>query len=231
MELQPRLFDFAAHGDGAGAFIVSDSNRAAVALLEQWRAWPGGALALTGPAGAGKTRLARLWAGEAGAAWMSATASPSELLAAFEAHHRRLAFDPADAPRDDQALIALLDAARQEGGAVLLVGREPPERWRAGLGDLRSRFTALLAARLEEPDDYLRTELLRRLCRARFIELRENVAKYLSQNMERSYAALHALVDEVDKLMTAGSQPVPYDVAAEALARLARRGQGEPVSA
>jgi chromosomal replication initiation ATPase DnaA len=55
--------------------------------------------------------------------------------------------------------------------------------------------------------------------------MKENVAKYAAQQMERSYAAAHALVAEIDNLMTEGSQPVPYDIAAEALRRLERREQ------
>jgi chromosomal replication initiation ATPase DnaA len=117
----------------------------------------------------------------------------------------------------------LLDMARIEGGAVLLVGQNPPAEWVTDIPDLRSRFAALLAAPLGEPDEKLITELIRRLCRARFIELKENVARYAVQHMERSFAAAHALVAEIDNLMVEGGQPVPYDIAAEALRRLERR--------
>ena len=48
-------------------FIVSDANVEAVRTLDAWPHWPGGALALTGPAGSGKTHLARAWAERSGA--------------------------------------------------------------------------------------------------------------------------------------------------------------------
>lgn len=223
MDDQPRLFDFTEKGEGAGAFIVADSNRQAIGLLEQWRSWPGGALALVGPEGAGKTHLARLWAGQAGALVISGRLSVSGAREAFAARDGRLVLDNADRAQDDATLMLVLDLAKAEGGAVLLVGRETPAEWRAELPDLRSRFAALLAASLGEPDEKLITELIRRLCRARFIEMKENVAKYAVQHMERSFAAAHALVAEIDNLMTEGSQPVPYDIAAEALRRLERR--------
>src|SRR5262249_29093764 len=54
-DYQPRLFDYAVDGDAAGEFIVSESNEDAVALVRRWRAWPGGAMALYGPHGSGKT--------------------------------------------------------------------------------------------------------------------------------------------------------------------------------
>lgn len=227
---QLRLFDFTEKGEGEGAFIVSDSNRPAIALLEQWRAWPGGALALVGPQGAGKSHLARLWAAQAGALAVSAKAGSANIRQAFAARDGRLVVDDADRARDDAAIMTLLDLARTEGGSVLLIGRETPSEWQTPVPDLRSRFAALLAAPIGEPDETMLAHLLRRLCRAKFIELKENVAKYLAQQMERSYAAAIRLVEEIDRLMVEGSHPVPYDVAAEALRRLDRRARSEGVS-
>lgn len=228
MDDQPRLFDFTEKGEGAGAFIVAESNSQAVGLLEQWRSWPGGALALVGPRGGGKTHLARLWAGEAGAMFVTGRLTAAGAREAFHARDGRLVLDNADRVQDDSVLMLVLDLARVEGGAVLLVGCDDPHEWPAETPDLRSRFAALLTARLGEPDENLIMELIRRLCRARFIELKQNVAKYAAQHMERSFEAAHALVDEIDNLMTEGSQPVPYDIAAEALRRLERREQASP---
>jgi chromosomal replication initiation ATPase DnaA len=228
MDEQPRLFDFTEKGEGAGAFIVADSNRQAIGLLKQWRSWPGGALALVGPEGSGKSHLARLWAGEAGALVISGKLTAPGAREAFAARDGRLVLDNADRAQDDSTLMLVLDLARSEGGAVLLVGRETPAEWRAELPDLRSRFSALLTVGLGEPDEKLIIELIRRLCRARFIEMKENVAKYAAQHMERSFAAAHALVSEIDNLMTEGSQPVPYDIAAEALRRLERQEHERP---
>jgi hypothetical protein len=46
-------------------FVVADGNREALAWLDRWPDWPAPALALSGPAGSGKTHLARLWAARA----------------------------------------------------------------------------------------------------------------------------------------------------------------------
>jgi chromosomal replication initiation ATPase DnaA len=227
---QLRLFDFTEKGEGEGAFIVADSNRPAIALLEQWRAWPGGALALVGPQGSGKSHLAKLWAAQAGALAVSAKSGSATMRQAFAARDGRIVVDDADRARDDAAIMTLLDLARTEGGSVLLIGRETPGEWQTPVPDLRSRFAALLATTIGEPDEQMLVHLLRRLCRARFIELKENVAKYLAQQMERSYAAAIRLAEEIDRLMLEGSHPVPYDVAAEALRRLDRRAKSEGVS-
>src|SRR5205809_5405273 len=43
-------------------FVVGDGNREALAWLDRWPDWPAPALALSGPAGSGKTHLGRIWA-------------------------------------------------------------------------------------------------------------------------------------------------------------------------
>ncbi len=58
--------------------VVAQANRDAAKLLTQWRTWPGGALALVGPRGAGKTHLALAWALETGARQVSPTAAPDD---------------------------------------------------------------------------------------------------------------------------------------------------------
>lgn len=226
-DYQPRLFDYAVDGDAAGEFIVSESNEDAVALVRRWRAWPGGAMALYGPHGSGKTHLLKSWAEEAEAAFLDPNAGASEVQTVFEAHGGRVAVDNIDGPRDDAAMMALLDLARDRGGAVLVTGTAPPDEWPVVLLDLRSRFSGMLAARLGDPDLTLLQAVIRRLCRRRFIELRENVAKYIAENGERSFEAAQAVVDELDRMMTEGRNPVAYDLAGEALKRVARRREGE----
>jgi chromosomal replication initiation ATPase DnaA len=222
-EEQPRLFDYADLGEDGGSFIVSESNAEAAALVSRWRSWPGGAVALFGPEGSGKSHLLRAWADEAGAGFLDPQAGASEAQRVFDAHAGRVAVDNMDRARDDQAAMALLDLAKAKGGAVLVVGRELPSDWPVKLPDLRSRFAALIAAELEDPDQQLLQDVIRRLCRRRFIELRENVAKYVAEHGERSFRAAQDLVDELDRMMISGRRPVAYDLANEALKRVARR--------
>jgi len=52
---------------GRADFFVAKPNRLALAQVEAWPDWPGGRLALAGPAGSGKSHLAHVWAARAGA--------------------------------------------------------------------------------------------------------------------------------------------------------------------
>jgi chromosomal replication initiation ATPase DnaA len=49
-------------------FLVTPSNQAAVALIDQWPQWPGPAALIIGPAGSGKSHLVEVWRQRSGAA-------------------------------------------------------------------------------------------------------------------------------------------------------------------
>lgn len=226
MAAQPRLFEFRMGERSPDTLVLAEANREAAGLLAGWRAWPGGALALIGPPGSGKTHLALAWALETGGAILRADAPPEEAVRAFEASGGRVLVDEADGPHDDLTLTRLLDLARSQGGAALLVGESQPGQWRAELPDLRSRLGALAIARLGEPDQALLALVLRRLCRERFIELSQNALDYLAQNMGQSFQAAHSVAEALDGLVVRGRRPVNLALARRALAE-AEREAGE----
>src|SRR6185295_13745980 len=119
---QQRLFEFRMGERSPETLVVSDANRDAARLLTDWRVWPGGALALIGPRGSGKTHLALAWAIEAGARQISPRAAPEDAAAIFREAGGRVLIDEADQKADETAPWRVLDLAKAEGGAVLLVG-------------------------------------------------------------------------------------------------------------
>ena len=72
-------------------FMPAPCNRDALAWLERWPSWPACALVLYGPAGCGKSHLARIWAARAGACRLDPAA-----LAAVDAGLRAAVLDPAE---------------------------------------------------------------------------------------------------------------------------------------
>lgn len=223
---QPRLFEFRMGDRSPDRLVVAEANRDAAKLLTDWRAWPHGALAISGPPGSGKTHLALAWALEVNARQVSPRAGAEDAAAIFREANGRLFIDDADAERDEAMLWRLLDLARAERGAVLLVGVLPPSAWAIETPDLRSRLASLPVAKLGEPDEALMDVVLRRICREKFIQLSDDAAKYLVRRLPRTFAAAQAWAAALDEELVRGAKPVTTVIAKRALEKMQARWAG-----
>ena len=214
---QPRLFEFRMGERAPETLVVTEANRDAAGLLQDWRVWPSGALALVGPPGSGKTHLGLAWALETGARSLDAKAGPDEGAALFRDAGGRVFIDDAAQDFNEAMLWRVLDMARSAGGAVLLATSTPPSQWSVHLPDLRSRLSALAVARLHEPDDALMAVVLRRVCREQFIYLRDDAAQYLARRLPRTFAAAQAWAAALDANLAKGAKPVTLSTAKKTL--------------
>ncbi|HYF23217.1 MAG TPA: DnaA/Hda family protein [Caulobacteraceae bacterium] len=192
--------------------MVSASNRAAAEALAAWPDAVGGALALVGPEGAGKSHLAADWAERTGAVMLNDVAAELANLSEFEG--RPVVLDGAESV-DDETLFHLINLAQAEGGALLLTARTPPSAWETALPDLRSRLNAIRVVQVHEPDDDVLKGVLQRLFADRAITPSPELIEYLARRIERSIPAARRIVAELDA--DAGSRPITRALARELL--------------
>lgn len=189
-------------------FLPAPCNREALAWLARWPDWPAPGLVLVGPAGSGKSHLARIFMRHAGALALDARALPEALPAGAA-----FVLDPAQQVRDEARLLSLHHAIQERGAHLLLTGEDPPARWPLRLPDLASRIRALPVATLGPPDDALLGALLVKQFRDRGLIVREGVVAYLVRHMERSFASAQRLVAELDRLSLKHNRPVTVPLA------------------
>lgn len=197
---------------GRDTFISGPSNRQALAALDSWPNWPGGALVLFGPSGVGKTHLARGWAEANDAVRLDAEA-PDIAAAAG----RPVLMDDADRAADPEALFHLINLAGRAGGGLLMTARSAPSAWPAALPDLRSRLNALFVAEIEEPDDEILQGVLRKFFRERNIRPPHDVYPYLLRRMERSIPYAREIVRRLDEAADDEQRPVSRTLARQIL--------------
>jgi len=195
------------------SFVVSACNAEAAARIDSWPRWTLGALALVGPAGAGKTHLALAWADKAAAR----VANFDTLDSAFDIDGPLLIED-ADRGFTEERLFHLLNRAADPFRALLITARSRPASWPAALPDLRSRLNALPVVELGQPDDGVLSGALRRLFAERLITPSPELIAYLVARMERSVPAAAALVDRLETAATAQGRPLNRSLARDVLA-------------
>ena len=207
---------------GREAFLVADSNREAVALIDGFAAWQSPVQWIYGPSGAGKSHLAAVLAHQCKALTLNAADLDGPEMAALLAGNADcdvLIVDRLDAlPADcEEVLFHLLNYARHQSQKLLLLSEQGAGLLPVGLPDLASRLKAIAAVGLKSPDDRLMRGLLLKLFGDRQLKIEPRVIDYLLPRIERDYANMVSLVGRIDRQALAEKRAITVPMVAEIL--------------
>jgi len=193
----------------AAGFVVSDSNRDAVAWVDRWPDWPNGILAVYGPAGCGKTHLAHVWQARSAARFLEPSALEQLPL------QENLILDGIRLP--EEHLFHLINHVRAQQTALLILDREPPARWAVRLPDLASRLASVPAVAVQPPDDTLLAAVLAKHFTDRQVDVAPEVIVYLVKQIERSFIAAETMARRLDREAMARRAPITIKLARDVL--------------
>jgi chromosomal replication initiation ATPase DnaA len=207
-------------------FMVGEGNELAYAHVMAFPDWPGSLTLFTGPAKAGKSHLARIWAERAGAAM--AESAETEALAR-EGGTRPLVLEDVDrAPFGEEALFHLLNQSMRDRRPLLMTAREPVAGWPFRTDDLKSRARLAAHFTVAPSDDIELSQMFVKLFGDRQVTVEPRVIAYLVQRMERSAEEAVILAGMVDRMALARGTAITRTIAADALAlRDAALGRGQ----
>lgn len=179
-------------------FIVSESNKSALAIIEKWPNWENHAIFLYGPSGSGKTMLVNIWIEASKATILH----PKDiyLMVNKPQNYKGKAFivEDIESVHDEAAFLHFFNKVREDGGYLLITAQSHPANLKIRLADLRSRINAIFCCSVSNPDD----ELLRTLFFKHFVErqlkVEMNVVDYLVSRTERSFEAVAKIVEALD---------------------------------
>ncbi|WP_171235489.1 DnaA ATPase domain-containing protein [Ruegeria sp. HKCCA6837] len=203
---------------GREDFFVSPSNALAVAMISA-TSWPGNKLVLSGPAGAGKTHLAHVWAAE----------TSGQIIQAADLRYDDvpdLARGPIaveDVPmvagdlEQQKTLFHLHNLVLAEGRALLMTGRLAPKFWELPLADLQSRVEGAHHVALDPPDDALLGAVLAKLFVDRQLNPGPEVIAYLVKHMDRRFETAANVVAQLDHLALAEKRDITRALAVRVL--------------
>jgi chromosomal replication initiation ATPase DnaA len=192
----------------AQRLVIGNANARVIEALQNPASWPFHVAVLTGPPRSGKSLIGRWLAGQGGS-------MPVEVI--DDAHRM-----------DETALFHRWNAVQQSGAranghggeALLLIAGPGEGGWQIALPDLASRIGGSLQLAITEPDDAMAADLLHALAEQRGLALPEGAADYLVPRMERSFAALEALVAAMDRISLERQSPATMSVWRAALEAL-----------
>lgn len=198
-------------------FIVGDGNRLAYGRVMTWPDWPGPLTLIEGPAGVGKSHLARIWAERAAASY--ALPQSAEELSRGGGMAPLVVEDVDRAGYDEAALFHLLNQSMRDRRPLLLTARQPVANWPFATDDLKSR--ARLAARfgMASSDDIQLSQMLVKLFQDRQVAVDPRTIGFLVARMERSPAEALALAGMMDRMALERGVAITRAIAAEALAQ------------
>ncbi|MCB1506204.1 MAG: hypothetical protein KDJ47_14595 [Hyphomicrobiaceae bacterium] len=202
---------------GMEDFFVSQSNRPAVDLIDSWPNWQHWAAVVAGPEGAGKSHLGHVWQVASGAEAIPAAALDETSLRRLESRGALLVEDIDRGIADDRILFHLLNLAREHKRSILLTSRTPPGEMNIALPDLRSRLRALPLITIAAPDEALIRAVLIKLFADRQLVVEPHVVNFIALRIERSMAAVNAIVERLDREALATRRRVTRALAAVVL--------------
>lgn len=196
-------------------FIVGEGNQLAHAHVLAFPHWPGPLTLIEGPASAGKSHLARIWAERAGAE--HATPATAEALSRDGGEQPLVVEDADRAGYAEADLFHLLNQSMRDRRPLLLTAREPVANWPFTTDDLKSRARLAAHFTVSLSDDIQLSQMFVKLFDDRQVAVEPKIIAYLVARMERSSEEAVALAGMMDRMALERGSAINRAIASEAL--------------
>ena len=183
-------------------FIVSKSNKDAIAWIDSWPNWPVNVpgLNIFGAPSSGKSHLANIWRSKSNALSIENPLLDVIGVRDLLVDHKNILIDNFDNSWKEEPLLHLYNLIQEIGGSFIIISEQPVSQMDIKLRDLASRVSTMSTVELKLPDDKIIKGVMRKLFKDRQIDVSNDVVNYLCRRMERSFKEVGRLVDRLDKI-------------------------------
>ncbi|EJF75868.1 hypothetical protein HWV54_00610 [Bartonella alsatica] len=201
--------------------VVTESNRMAFQLIDQWPNWILPIAVLVGKEGSGKTHFSSVWAQKSHA--LSFHRNEIDQAVAMAASGRPFLIEDIDAGEiSETGLFHLINSVKQANldtcqATLLITARAVPSAWNLKLSDLKSRLNSVMLVAINQPDDALLTAVAFKLFSDKQIIVHPDTVYYLVSRCERSLFSLRHVIDSVDQLALQRKSKITRSVISEVL--------------
>ena len=199
-------------------FIVSSSNAGVLKTVDAWIASSDGQLLIVnGPQSSGKTHLGTIIATALGVVVdrneeIDDYCKLSPILPLVIDNLEELATPP--------HLLTLLAARSQHATKTVLIGQGEPRDWADGLNDLATRLEAGPRIALNEPDEDLLKEVIKRLFDNKQLRVSSRVVDFAALRMPKTFRAAALFVEACDQRALSENRSISVKLAQTVMASL-----------
>jgi len=186
-------------------FILSESNKSAVKLIEKLKSWQINtninsipAALIYGPSGCGKTHLSHIYQQSNNSLFFSSIASQDIRLAEKNKSFILDDFSPGN-NYPSETVMHFLNEVKYNSGSVLILSKKSAHEMDWGLPDLNSRLRSLMTCKIELPDDILLYTLLIKYADDKKIILNDKQCIYIVDRVERNFETIIKVIDHLDR--------------------------------
>lgn len=195
-------------------FIVAPCNIDAVTWMDLQGCWSSHAFLIYGPKGCGKTHLSYMFS--------RTHIDAKDLSEDYYPTDSKIVVENIDETINEKALFHLFNWTREQNIGLLMTARQIPN---FKLPDLASRILMIQKVPILPPDDDLIFGMLAKVFLERNIAVDANVLEYATHQTERSFEAVHALIDAADELALAQNRRITIPIIKQTLADLRQKKQ------
>ncbi len=200
-------------------FYVSSNNFSAYKLIESWPNWPGKWLNVYGDNGSGKTHLAKILEKKISKVLLLEARDLSQKILEKLDQIDCLIIDSFDNNIDEKFLYSIFNQSKQIDNFILINSNQPIKEFKYKLVDLRSRINSLINIGIDLPTDDLLQVIISKSFSDKQIKLDPKLAKYIINNVERSYHKLFKFLKDVDELSLSTGKSININLIKKVLNR------------
>lgn len=187
-------------------FFVNSTNKKAVDLVSLWPDWHNKAAIIYGEGRSGKSHLGNIWMQRADAKLIDLKNNDINFN---KGSKRNYLIDNFSLIKSDQENI-ILDIFNQclfnDNYILFLCSENKDINFK--FKDLESRFNSILSTIIEKPDDQIIEVLINKFFSDHQVLIANDVIKYLSDRVERSYSDLSIILNKINDLSLRNKQKI-----------------------
>ena len=190
-------------------FMVSNSNKEAYDLIDNWPNWITRKIIIIGDVGTGKTHLSKIWQKKTSAFILNLDKFEKMKLESvflkkklFIIENISNYFSKTNQKKNEELekyLLHFYNLIDERKGYLILTASTAPKFWNINLPDLKSRILSLMTVKIKKPDDQLLSSVLIKLFLDKQILIDKKIIKFIVRRAERSFNSLQTIVDTIDK--------------------------------